>query len=245
LAKDIITTGSDRLDRVLGGGIRVGMLTDVYGESGSGKSQFCFMLCANYKENKNSDQEKVVFIDTAGCFRPERIQEMSENLVGKESVLERILFVRALNIFDQINALKKIEEINTRLVIIDSGTALFSEELKGPFRHLTLMNYLHQLSIVAINFKRAVVFTNMVRSILPPTSLDKGSHGSSLANNSIGDSKPSLVKEFMESSVALYAHFRIRFEVCRLNNSLFRATLMRPYQQNNSVCFNITNSGIS
>lgn len=40
----IISTGSLSLDRLLGGGIRTGLLTDIYGPSGTGKSQLCFSL---------------------------------------------------------------------------------------------------------------------------------------------------------------------------------------------------------
>ncbi len=44
----IIHTGSMSIDRLLGGGIRTGMVTDIFGQSGTGKSQLCFMLCASY-----------------------------------------------------------------------------------------------------------------------------------------------------------------------------------------------------
>ena len=51
----MISTGSASLDELLGGGIRHGMITDVYGESGSGKTQMCFALAVNcIKEGGNN-----------------------------------------------------------------------------------------------------------------------------------------------------------------------------------------------
>ena len=99
-----ISTGSASIDSLLGGGVRAGMMTDIYGESGSGKSQLCFTLCANCVK----DGGRAVFIDTAGTFRPERIVEIS----GSPDALEKITFVRALNTLDQINAVNKVLDIS-------------------------------------------------------------------------------------------------------------------------------------
>ena len=39
-----LTTGSKELDRLLGGGIETGSITEVFGEFRCGKSQLCHML---------------------------------------------------------------------------------------------------------------------------------------------------------------------------------------------------------
>lgn len=39
-----LSTGSRDLDRLLGGGIETGSITEVFGESGSGKTQLCHTL---------------------------------------------------------------------------------------------------------------------------------------------------------------------------------------------------------
>src|SRR6185436_11646485 len=101
-----ISTGSEALDALLGGGVRTGMLTDIYGESGSGKSQLCFALCANCVK----DGSKAIFVDTAGTFRPERIVEMS----GSQGALEKITIVRALTTHDQTITVKRIAELDPR-----------------------------------------------------------------------------------------------------------------------------------
>ena len=42
-----LTTGSNMLDKLLGGGIESQSITEFYGEYGSGKSQICHQLCVN------------------------------------------------------------------------------------------------------------------------------------------------------------------------------------------------------
>ena len=122
----IIHTGSISIDRLLGGGIRTGMVTDIFGQSGTGKSQLCFMLCANYAKY-STQEDTILFIDTAGTFRPERISEIA-GTEKRNNMLNKIIFVRALSTTDQINAIERIPDINARLVIIDTATSLFSDE---------------------------------------------------------------------------------------------------------------------
>jgi RecA/RadA recombinase len=113
-----ISTGSKAMDALLGGGIHTGMITDIYGESGSGKSQLCFTLCANCAKEAAS----ALFIDTAGTFRPERIMEIS----GSQLALEKITLIRTFTTIDQTNATKKILEVQPTLVIVDSLASLLA-----------------------------------------------------------------------------------------------------------------------
>src|SRR2546422_5476059 len=111
------------------------MITDIYGESGSGKSQLCFTLCANCA----SEGCAAIFVDTAGTFRPERVVQIS----GSQSTLEKIVFVRALNTLDQANAVRKILDMGPRLVVFDTLTSLFSAEYSGRDRKSTRLNSSH------------------------------------------------------------------------------------------------------
>lgn len=40
-----LATGSAELDKVLGGGIETGSITEIYGEFRTGKTQLCHQLC--------------------------------------------------------------------------------------------------------------------------------------------------------------------------------------------------------
>lgn len=195
-----IPTGSKALDELLGGGVRAGMLTDVYGESGSGKSQLCFALCASCARAGG----QAMFIDTAGTFRPERISEIA----GAE-VLDRIAFVRALHTEDQIRALDRALDADLQLLVIDMLTSLFSAEYSGPARHLAVMSHMHELAAFAINSGCAVVVTNMVRSV--PS-----------------ESGAAMQREYLGGSVSIYSHVRLRLGIEDPAKANFFAALVQP-----------------
>lgn len=208
-----VSTGSKALDALLGGGIRTGMLTDVYGPAGSGKSQLCFTLCANCAREKN----RVLFIDTSGTFRPERISEIA----GTREVLDNITVVRALNVRDQTAALQRVG--SAALVVVDSLTSLFSAEYSGPSRHLAVMSHMHELALLAINAQCAVVATNMVRAV--PQENDSA-----------------IEREYLAATVSIHSHVRLRFEIENAEKSSYRATLVQP--PGGSAQFSISRSGM-
>lgn len=209
-----ISTGSKAVDAILGGGIHTGMITDIYGESGSGKSQLCFTLCANISKYA----AKTLFIDTVGTFRPERIMEIA----GSQLALEKITYVRAYTTIDQINATKKILEVQPTLVIVDSLTSLFSTEYAGPERHRALMKHLHELALLAICSGCAIVVTNMVRTAPPITLIDQA--GRNIAQAVI----PWQQREYLGSSVSIYSHIRMKVEIIDSAKSSFQAVLVQP-----------------
>jgi RecA/RadA recombinase len=237
----IIHTGSTSIDHLLGGGVHTGTVTDIYGQSGAGKSQLCFTLCANYAKHSRQD-DRILFIDTAGTFRPERISEIAGSRKGG-TVLGKIMFVRALSVYDQINAIDLISDINPRLIIVDTATELISDEFRGSARHLTLMNYVHKLSLVAINFDCAVVITNVIRDMpIRTTLVDQGGHNLRAAIRTRANL--SQQREFMGTSLSIYIHIKLKLEIINLEKSLFGASLMQPIRKD-GVLFNITSKGIS
>ena len=237
----IIHTGSTSIDHLLGGGVHTGTVTDIYGQSGAGKSQLCFTLCANYAKHSRQD-DRILFIDTAGTFRPERISEIAESRKSG-TVLDKIMFVRALSVYDQINAIDLISDINPRLIIVDTATELISDEFRGSARHLTLMNYVHKLSLVAINFDCAVVITNVIRDMpIRTTLVDQGGHNLRAAIKTRANL--SQQREFMGASLSIYIHIKLKLEIINLEKSLFEASLMQPIRKD-GVLFNITSKGIS
>ena len=224
----MISTGSETLDTLLGGGVRSGMITDIYGESGSGKTQLCFTLAVNCAKNSG----RVLFVDTAGTFRPERIMEIG----GSASVLEKITYLRALATADQINVVQKIIDLDPQLVVVDTLTGLFSAEYSGPSRHLMVMKHLRSLAVAAISSRCAVVVTNMVRHV--PSSLTDQS-GRNLARP-----VPALQREYLGSSVSIYSHIKLKLEIIDAENSIFRAKLVQPPKAAN-IEFGVLARGIS
>ena len=244
----IISTGSLSLDRLLGGGIRTGLLTDVYGPSGTGKSQLCFSLCVNSAKYLKQ-KEMIMFIDTVGTFRPERVSEIAGQETNNE-ILDKIIFIRAFSTNDQIKSLRKIYDIKPLLIIIDSATSLFSTEYRGASRHLVLMNHLHELSFAAINFDCAVVITNMVRNV-PVVRTITDHQGDNNINKVIKTTTTTTTtsnsyqqREFMGTSVSIYSHIKLRLEIVNSEKSIVRASLMQP-ARGGQVSFRIISRGFS
>lgn len=175
----------------------------------------------------------MLFIDTAGTFRPERVAEISSS----KNILEKIVLVRALTVGDQVSAIQKIPDAGNGLVIVDSLTSLFSAEYSGPSRHLAVMKHLRELGMSAINSDCSVVVTNMVRNV-PSTSQDQGSPKMARAV------VPSQQREYLGSSVSIYSHMKLKLEIIDPKRSLFRAILLQPPGKA-PMEFGISASGIS
>ena len=232
---NFISTGSSNLDRFLRGGIRTGIITNIFGESGSGKSQFCFSICANAL--KKYKDVKLIFIDTSGNFRPERILDITDDH-NLDKILYNIHYIRPYSIKDQFEAIKKIYEIKPKLVIIDTLTSLISLETKNISRHLILMKFLHELAHNAINNNCAIVTTNMVRNIIYENGVYK-----TINNTEEHKKNIKLQREFMGKSVSLSIHLKLKFEILSISNNIYKVSFLQPFM-NDSTVFRITKEGI-
>ncbi|KAF9114365.1 recombinase rad51, partial [Mortierella sp. 14UC] len=168
-----ITTGSGELDKLLGGGIETGSITEIFGEFRTGKSQLCHMLAvtAQLPQAMSGGEGKCLYIDTEGTFRPERLLSIAERygLVGEE-VLENVACARAHNTDHQmqllVNAAAMMAETKFSVLIVDSATALYRTDYSGrgelSARQMHMARFLRNLQRLADEFGVAVVITNQV-----------------------------------------------------------------------------------
>ncbi|XP_001358289.3 DNA repair protein RAD51 homolog 3 [Drosophila pseudoobscura] len=77
-----IATGHKSLDRHLGGGISLRQITELVGNSGTGKTKMCLQLCLNVQIPKSAGglEGAALFIDTRQDFHPDRLQELARDL---------------------------------------------------------------------------------------------------------------------------------------------------------------------
>ena len=159
----MLSTGLQKLDEFLGGGIPGGTITDIFGPNGTGKTQFLFQLSANAIKSDG----RVLYVDTSGRFRPERIIEIQDS--SSPNPLEKITVLRVTNTSEQIKSLQIIGGSDFSLVLVDNITDLFSYEYQGDRqtfeKNLLFMQYMHGLSLHAIDKKIPIVITNMVRYV--------------------------------------------------------------------------------
>lgn len=111
-----ISSGFDELDRVLGGGFVNGSLTLLGGEPGIGKSTLILQICEKFKTDG-----KVLYV--SGEESAEQIKIRADRL-GINS--ENIMFLGETD----INAIEQtIEDIDPKLVIIDSIQTMYSDDI--------------------------------------------------------------------------------------------------------------------
>ncbi|KAJ8673832.1 hypothetical protein QAD02_005094 [Eretmocerus hayati] len=168
-----ITTGSAELDRLLGGGIETGSITEIFGEFRTGKSQLCHTLAVNCQlpVDMGGAEAKCIYIDTEGTFRPERLIAVAERYnINGDSVLDNVATARAYNSDHQTQLLIKasamMSESRYGLLIVDSATALYRTDFSGrgelAARQMHLARFMRLLLRLADEFGCAVVITNQV-----------------------------------------------------------------------------------
>jgi DNA repair protein RAD51 len=161
----MIYTGLQKLDDFLSGGIPPGVIVDIFGENGTGKTLLLLQLSINSIKIGGN----VLYLDTTGGFRPERILEIQKESKICINLLEKIMVSRITNTSEQIKSLKDLEKNDFSLIVIDNITDLFSYEYPNDNsifeKNSLFMKYMHELSKFAITKKIPIVVTNMVRSI--------------------------------------------------------------------------------
>ena len=168
-----ISAGSKELNALLGGGVETNGILEAYGKFASGKSQLGFQLSVNVHLplNKGGLDGSVLFLDTEGTFRPERIESMAKAAgLDPKKVLEEMFVVRCSTTEQQIltieRADKLVREKNVKLIVIDSLISLFRSEFIGRGalgeRQQKLNSHIHKLQQLADNYNLVVYITNQV-----------------------------------------------------------------------------------
>ena len=178
---DKVTTGSTSLDEVLGGGIETGGLAEFFGEYRTGKTQLAHQIAVNIQlpMEQGGLHGAVLWIDTEGTFRTERIKAMAKKVsLDPKEVLETILTIDAYNSDHQMllteqgpaDFRKLAHEAGLTkelcLIVVDSLTSYFRAEYVGrgtlATRQQKLNKHVHTLLKHAKALNVAVVVTNQV-----------------------------------------------------------------------------------
>lgn len=169
-----IKTSSREIDKLLGGGVETGCITEFYASYASGKSQVGFQLAVNVQLPKEQGglNGSVAFLDTESTFRPQRIKQIAEAKgLDAIQILKNIKIVRCFNSDHQMLVTEKVEDlikegIPIKLLIIDSLMSLFRSEYGGRSqladRQQKLNKHIHTLQKLADMYNIAVYVTNQV-----------------------------------------------------------------------------------
>lgn len=168
-----ITSGSQELDKLLGGGLETGSITEIFGEFRTGKTQICHTLAVTCQlpVEQGGGAGKCLYIDTEGTFRPERLVSCAQRYgLNPDEVLDNVAYARAYNSDHQSALLTQasamMSESRYALLIVDSATALYRTDFSGrgelSARQMHLARFLRTLLRLADEFGVAVVISNQV-----------------------------------------------------------------------------------
>ncbi|XP_057781648.1 DNA repair protein RAD51 homolog 4 isoform X4 [Salvia miltiorrhiza] len=138
LNKCTLSTGCERIDVLLQGGLREGHVTELVGPSCSGKTQVCLKAASHVARNSLG---KVVYFDTGNSFSPKRIAQFL-SLSSDASTAEI--------------------DFQVRMLIIDSLSSLIAPVLGGggAHGHALMVTAGFLLKEIAHEFNVCVVVTN-------------------------------------------------------------------------------------
>ena len=237
---EYITTGSSELNKILGGGIATGKLTEIFGPFKSGKTNLAQTIAVTIQLPKNQGGlgSAVAYIDTENTFSREKIKRIAKRFgLDPSKILSQIYHARIYSSDHQAQMISKAESLcktrNVRLIVVDSLMALMRAEYVGigmlARRQSALNNMIHALSRVAETYNAAVLVTNQVATKMM---------GMFSADDAIGG-----------NIVAHGCHFRVMFKTKGFssNNSLKRKAVIvdAPDLPPNECEFYITSMGIA
>ncbi len=213
----MISTSLLGLDDLLGGGIVDGTIIDIFGPGGSGKTQLAMQISLNSLPNGI-----VLYQDTTGGFRPERMMQLIKLKNLQSSLLDNMIVARITNTAEQFEYIKKISELSPKLVVIENITDLFtfeySRETNSLEKHVRFMEYMHLLSMISINTRIPIVVTNIVRS---------------------SDDQEI---ESMNKSISMFTHKKIKLEK---DEKIYKAQVFPSFGKKKEISYNITEAGLA
>lgn len=177
--KDRISTGTIALDKLFEGtkgknGIECKATTEIYGEFGCGKTQFCHTMCVQVQLPKEQGglEGKAIYVDSEGTFAPTRIESISKAKgLDPDEVLKNITVADAKNSTGMYQVMGKIAKLlvkdsSYKLIIVDSAIGLFRADYSGRAmlseRQKYLGEFLTLSERIADHFNVAIIWTNQV-----------------------------------------------------------------------------------
>ena len=173
-----LRTCLEPLDSVLDGGIRAGVITEIVGPAGLGKTQFCLQMSVlGCLDRLDGEGGRIFYIDTEKKFSGARLSEIAasrfpESFVERGSMremLERIIVQAPNSTNELLDTLQQLQGAiiggNIVLVIIDSIASMFRSEFGNDSvveRQKLVGSAASTLKTLAESFKIPVVVSNQV-----------------------------------------------------------------------------------
>ncbi|CAG9789370.1 unnamed protein product [Diatraea saccharalis] len=165
--KDRVSTGCNRIDSILNGGFRKGTITEIYGESGSGKTQIALQsIVHNWAKGG-------VYICTEDIFPVKRYEQIKKNIpsynssvdYGQNIFIEHIVEMDELFSSVRVRLPKLLSQKKITLVVIDSVAAPFRVDSTNYIQRADqLKQFANTLINIAQKNNIAILCINQVTS---------------------------------------------------------------------------------
>ncbi|XP_051113202.1 DNA repair protein RAD51 homolog 4 isoform X2 [Andrographis paniculata] len=171
-----VSTGCERIDALLEGGLCEGHVTELVGPSSSGKTQVCLKSASHVARNYSGT---VMYFDSGNSFSAKRISHFLKqqpldpsNAEGDkvlQQVMNRIVCHSVYNIFTLLDMLSKLIidlksqiQRQVRMLIIDSLSSLIAPVLGGggPHGHALMVTTGFLLKEIAHEHNISILVTN-------------------------------------------------------------------------------------
>jgi len=160
MKSDRRSTGIAALDEILGGGLEVRTITQIYGEPASGKSTLALIAAVTTLRAG----QPVVYIDSEG-FSIERFRQIAG--ADTEQIADRLFLFEPLDFEHQGTMIAEAEKVlrahKPGLLVMDSATALYRTDLeKGRDALQALTKQMLHLLGYCKRYEIPVIITNQV-----------------------------------------------------------------------------------
>ncbi|KTW32874.1 hypothetical protein PNEG_04317 [Pneumocystis murina B123] len=144
---EFFTTGDKIIDEILSGGIPLGHVLEIVGESGTGKSQFCMQLCLTVQlpQELGGLEKNAIYISTESGLSTKRFFEMAKSFekrlkihypsinININELGNRVYCITCVDLEEQNHILQfqlpiAMERYNIGLVVLDNIATHFRAE---------------------------------------------------------------------------------------------------------------------
>lgn len=162
-----ISTGSNRLDELLNGGLTAEFMHLVYGEAETGKTTVAIQCAVNCARMGY----KTIYIDSEGTFSARRLTQIAAS--DAKEIASNIILARPATFKEQSAILDNLDSYLTKkvgLIVVDTISSLYSVELGGESKSTFKLNrelnkQMAYLAQIVKTRKIAALATSQVRNV--------------------------------------------------------------------------------
>ncbi|MEM0493621.1 MAG: DNA repair and recombination protein RadB [Candidatus Thermoplasmatota archaeon] len=149
----LLPIGCKSLDDLIGGGIESGIITKIYGEAGTGKTNICLQAT---RECILNNIGRVVYIDTEGVSM-ERLKQIT-NKHRYSEMLDKILLYTPTTFENQEGIITELSKITDKgLIIIDTINMLYRLQIEHD-RESAMRSFIRQMTTLQLTAREQDLF---------------------------------------------------------------------------------------